>query len=190
MSQPAGKVFPSGLASVLLQPIRYWNWKSAAVAAVVRGVVFVLALLAGRHGGSSGALVEFVYVFATAGLYAAIQQGLLGVSPRWLGRIGIVVVVPVAALAIDCAAHLAAHAPAPGSVTLSVLVFSLLSASFHLHVMENGAMLVGERARSFGADLRAVPRLLASFVAGPILWAASVLRAATSPVALEPGSAE
>ena len=56
MPQLNGSIFKSGLSRVLLYPIGYWNWKSATVAATIRGSVFVLAM--GRHGGQKGALIE------------------------------------------------------------------------------------------------------------------------------------
>jgi hypothetical protein len=172
----------------LLYPFRYWNWKTASITASIRGSIFLIAL--GRHGGQTGALIEIAYVVVTAGFFSAMQQGLLGVTPRWLGRLGIVAGVPVAALTLDCLAHLAARSPNPKSVTLGVLVFSLVSAAFHLHVMESGAMLTGERGRSFVADLKAVPGLLASFVGAPALWIVASIRSGLASLEWETGGAE
>jgi hypothetical protein len=166
--------------SVLAYPIRYWNWKTALIAAVIRGLVFLLAL--GNHGGKRSALVEIVYVVLTSGFYSAMQQGLLAVRPLWLSRMGIVAGVPTLALAVDCLAHIAAGSASPKGVTLGVLVFSLISAAFHLHVMENGVMLTGSEGASFVSDMKAVPRLLLSFVTTPLNWAASAIKPAL-PVA-------
>jgi hypothetical protein len=188
MPQPKWSVFQSGLTRVFCYPFLYWNWKSASVAATIRGSVFVLAM--GRHGGQMGALVEIVYVVTTAGFFAAIQQGLLGVNPRWAGRLGIVAGVPIAAMALDCLVHLAARVPNSKSVTVSVLVYSLISAAFHLHLMESGAMLVGEQGRSFLSDLKSIPRMVLSFVCAPAIWVASMAKGGIAEAEWEAGAAD
>jgi len=48
------------------------------------------------------------------------------------------------------------------------LIATLLSAMFHWHVMQNGAMLVGKNSRSFTEDMKQMPRLIATFVWDPI----------------------
>ena len=131
-----------------------------------------------------------MYVVATAGFFAAIQQGLLGVNPRWAGRLGIAAGIPVAAMAVDCLVHIAARAPNSRSVTLSVLVYSLISAAFHLHLMESGAMLVGEQGRSFLSDLKSIPRMVLSFVCTPAIWIASIARGGMAEAEWEAGAAD
>ena len=48
------------------------------------------------------------------------------------------------------------------------LVVTLLSAMFHWHVMQNGAMLVGRNSNSFAGDMKRMPRLLVTFVCYPV----------------------
>jgi hypothetical protein len=160
----------------LSYPFRYWNWKTASITATLRGSAFLLAA-AGHRGGGKGALIEIAYVIFTSGFFSAIQQGFLGVRPRWAGRLGIVAGVPVAALALDCAVHLAAKSPNPHGFTAGMLVYSLISAAFHLHVMESGTMLVGQDGCSFASDLKAVPGLVVSFVRAPARWLAAAAAA-------------
>ena len=188
MPQTKRAIFKSRLARVFFYPFRYWNWKSASIAARIRGSVFVLAM--GRHSRQMGALIEIVYVVATAGFFAAIQQGMLGVNPRWARRLGIAAGVPIAAMVLDCLAHLAAQAPNPKSVTLSVLLYSLVTAAFHLHMMESGAMLVGEEGRSFLADLKSIPRMVLSFVCAPAIWIASMAKSGIAEAEWEAGAAD
>ncbi len=181
------------LMQVLIYPVLYWNWKTATINAGIRGSFFLLAV--GRHGGWRGVVVEIVYVVFNTGFFCAIQQGLLAVRPRWAGRLGIVVGVPVAAQACDWLVHIAARAPNPRGFTIGMLAFSLLSAAFHLHLMESGAMLMGSEGKSFLSDLKALPRLVVSFVCVPFTWAAQAARGLLSlgkwPQAeWEPGPAE
>ncbi|AXC11416.1 hypothetical protein ACPOL_2084 [Acidisarcina polymorpha] len=176
------------IAQSILFPFRYWNWKTASITAVIRGSVFLGAL--GRHAGQKGALIEIAYVIGTSGFFSAIQQGLLGVRNRWLGNLAIVAGVPVAALLLDCLAHLAAATPNPSKVTIGVLIFSLISAAFHLHMMNSGAMLAGKNEQSFLEDLKAVPALTISFVCAPLRWATQLLSAVPRAVDWEPESAD
>lgn len=41
---------------------------------------------------------------------------------------------------------------------------------FHWHLMENGAMLVGEKSGSLASDMRQLPGLALSFVLAPVRW--------------------
>jgi len=178
----------SVLARCAVYPFVYWNWKTAALNAGIRGSMFLLA--AGRHTGSKGAIVEIVYVVFNTGFFSAIQQGLLGVRPRWAGNLGIVVGVPVTAQALDYLVHILAKAPNPTGFTLGMLFFSWLSAMFHLHVMQSGTMLMGTSGRSFASDLKAIPGLVVSFVCAPFVWIATVAKGGVSTVEWESSAAD
>ena len=177
----------SVLARWAIFPFVYWNWKTAAINAAIRGSMFLVA--AGRHGGSKGAVVEIVYVVFNTGFFCAIQQGLLGVRPRWAGNLGIVVGVPGTAQALDYLVHILAKAPNPTGFTFGMLFFSWLSAMFHLHMMQNGTMLMGNEGRSFLSDLKTIPRLVISFVCAPFVWVVTVAKG-VSRVEWETGAAD
>jgi hypothetical protein len=53
---------------------------------------------------------------------------------------------------------------------LAALVFTVLSATFHWHMIRNGALLVGEDSESMGMDVRRIPKLTATYFAWPALW--------------------
>ena len=186
-SRTQTRSWQSVLARCAVFPFVYWNWKTAAINAGIRGSMFLVA--AGRHGGSKGAVVEIIYVVFNTGFFCAIQQGLLGVRPRWAGNLGIVVGVPVTAQAGDYLVHILAKAPNPSGFTVGMLFFSWLSAMFHLHVMESGTMLMGNEGRSFLSDLKAIPGLVVSFVCAPFLWVATVAKG-VSRVEWETGAAD
>ena len=61
---------------------------------------------------------------------------------------------------------------------ISSVIFTVLSTLFHLYAMRRGVLIVGSEGRSFAADFRAMPRIVARFVAAaPIaLWRFSKLR--------------
>lgn len=51
---------------------------------------------------------------------------------------------------------------------IGAFIATIISAMFHWHVMQNGAMLVGHDNRSFGENIKQMPRLVASFVWKPV----------------------
>ncbi len=168
-------------------PIRYWNWKAAAMNIAIRSYIFFLvathhvhASQAGNQGphqaGYHAALIEAIYVCLTAGFYSALQQGAMRVEPRWFANLIIIAGVPVFAQLLDSLIQHAAGTPNLRTASFGMVAWGLLSAAFHLHLMRNGAMLVGEGERSFGNDLRRLPRLIVTFVASPVTLAIAMLR--------------
>jgi hypothetical protein len=45
----------------------------------------------------------------------------------------------------------------------------VLSATFHWHVIRNGALLVGEESHSLADDLKRIPALIGSYFAWPVV---------------------
>lgn len=115
-------------------------------------------------------VVEAIYVMATAGIFSAWQQQALGLKPRRLAWILVVLAIPLGSLAADCGLHLWLDRGNMRMLGLAALAGTLLSSMFHWHVMNNGAMIVGESGRSFLDDLRSMPRLAFTFVADPVRW--------------------
>jgi len=50
------------------------------------------------------------------------------------------------------------------------LIFTVVSATFHWHMIRNGALLVGEEAHSLTTDLKRIPILVGTYFANPVLW--------------------
>lgn len=165
------------LKRLSMQALACWNWKCALMSAVVRSLVYLSAMAHSRlQSGVAVVLVEMVYVTATAGLYAGLQQRALALRSRLLGNLAVVVGVPGLAQALDWLAHRAVGPSAPLRATISVCVFTLFSALFHLHVMRRGVFLTGSAGRSLADDFRRMPQMVAGFV----LWPVSMLTAANA----------
>jgi hypothetical protein len=157
--------------------IGYWNWKSALMSVSVRATGYAIATA--KHGwraGVAAVLLEVIYVGSTAGFYAALQQRSLKTAPRWFGNLLIAVGVPMLAQTVDWAIHVLAGTPNLKVATLGVGVFTLLSALFHLHIMRQGAMLVGKEGRTLAEDMRSMPRLIAGFFLQPMRMVQTVGR--------------
>ena len=74
------------LKTFLVQAMTCWNWKCALLSATVRSLVYLAVLAHDRlHSGPAIVAVEIVYVSATAGLYAGLQQRALALRSHFLG---------------------------------------------------------------------------------------------------------
>lgn len=161
--------------SIFARALCCWNWKCALLSASMRSLVYVAAMAGARQHGAWGVvLVEIVYVTATAGLYAGLQQRGLGLRSRLLGNLIVVLAVPALAQSLDWLAHRAVGHAASGKVTGAVCLFTLISALFHLYVMRNGAFLTGAIGRTLLDDFRRMPRLTMGFLAQPVQWLSSL----------------
>ena len=109
----------------------------------------------------------------------------MDIRPRWLSHLTILAAVPVFAQLVDFMVQTAAHTPGLKTATVGMVCWALLSASFHLHLMRNGAMLVGGQGRSFANDLKRVPWLVGTFCAAPVVVCRDALRAARTDQAAE-----
>jgi hypothetical protein len=172
------------MRSSWLFPLTHWNWKAALITAIFRAGACMAALwhsplYAREHFGA----VEACYVLLTAGIFSAWQQQALGVKPRRLAWAVTVLAIPLGSLAADSALHLWLDNGNMRALGIGALFATVFSAMFHWHVMQNGALLVGENSNSFTDDMKRMPRLVASFVWNPI-------RAVVSRPAEEPEEAE
>ena len=156
---------------VFASALSCWNWKCALLSATARSIVYLVALSRTyRHGSLSIVLVEMAYVTLTAGIYAGMQQKVLGLRNRLAGNLIVVFGVPGMAQFLDWLAHRVVGATVPNRIILAVCIFTLVSALFHLHVMRRGAFLTNHRSRSLLEDFRRMPRLIAGFVAAPVVF--------------------
>lgn len=161
----------TGPLAELLFPFTHWNWKVALITAVLRGAACVAALRhmevhARRHFG----LVEAAFVLLTCGFFSALQQQSLKLPPEFLAWLGCVVVVPLTSLACDAGLHFWLDGRQTRQLGLPALLFTVLSATFHWHMIRNGALLVGDEAHSFATDLKRIPLLAGLYFAAPVLW--------------------
>lgn len=167
MEQRTGKARRAGRG--WLFALTHWNWKVALLTALLRGAACVAALWhmefhARRHFG----LVEAAFVLVTCGFFSALQQQSLELRPELLAWLACVVVVPLTSLSCDAGLHFWLDGRATRQLGVAGVIYTLLSATFHWHMIRNGALLVGEESASLGADLQRIPRLIGSYFAAPV----------------------
>ncbi len=164
-----------------LFPFTHWNWKVALMTAVLRGLVCVAALWhMEAHARNHFGVVEAAFVLLTCGFFSALQQQSLSIRSEWLAWFSCVVVVPLTSLGCDAGLHFWLDGRQTRQLGIAALVFTVLSATFHWHIIRNGALLVGEESHSFSTDLKRIPKLAASYFAWPVL---AMWRLANAPAA-------
>ncbi|MGA7315373.1 MAG: hypothetical protein WBX22_15505 [Silvibacterium sp.] len=141
-----------------LFPLTHWNWKAALITAICRAAACMVALWhSPLHAREHFGAVEAVYVLFTAGIFSAWQQQALDAKPRRLAWAIVVLAIPLGSLAADSALHLWLDNGNMRTLGIGAFIATIISAMFHWHVMQNGAMLVGDDSRSFGEDITKSP---------------------------------
>lgn len=164
-----GTAKPNGPA--WLFPLTHWNWKVALLTAVLRGGACVAALWhVETHARNHFGVVEAAFVLLTCGFFSALQQQSLHLRPEWLAWLTCVVAVPLTSLSCDAALHFWLDGRQTRQLGLAAVLYTLLSATFHWHMIRNGALLVGEEAQSLSSDFRRIPLLIGTYFAAPVLW--------------------
>lgn len=163
-----------------LYAFTHWNWKVALLTAVLRGLACIGMLHhMEHHARNHFGAVEAAFVLLTCGFFSALQQQSLALRREALAWLCCVVVVPLTSLGCDAGLHFWLDGVATRQLGLAGLIFTLVSATFHWHMIRNGALLVGEESASLGTDLQRIPRLIGSYFASPLIGLARLAGAVT-----------
>jgi hypothetical protein len=172
MSSPA---VSDALLALVRDPVgvlvRKWNWKCALLSALTRSWIFFFANLAAGWRAAVGALLaELVFRGITSGFYGALTQNFREVEPPWLGAVAVMILLPLSSHSMELMVHWLRHTPRLFTSIVSSVCFTVISTLFNWYAMKKGAMVVGEDGKSLGRDIRALPRIIACFVAAPPLF--------------------
>jgi len=161
----------AGKESGWLFALTHWNWKVALMTAVLRGLACVAALRhMEHHARNHFGVVEAGFVLLTCGFFSALQQQSLHLASEAWAWFCCVVVVPLGSLGIDAGLHFWLDGRDTRQLGVAGLIFTLVSATFHWHMIRNGALLVGEESHTLTTDLKRIPKLTATYFAAPVLW--------------------
>jgi hypothetical protein len=151
--------------------VRRWNWKAALTSSVVRGILFFTANIASGWRAALGALAaEFMYRGIASGAYGSVTQHMSEVEPEWQAAFCAMILLPLFSHSLEFLVHWLRHTPHLKASIIASVSFTVVSTLFNFYAMRRGALVVGEKAASIGADLRAMPRMIAGFVAAGPLW--------------------
>jgi hypothetical protein len=163
--------FDAAKTHAWLFPFTHWNWKVALMTAVLRGLACVAALRHMEvHARNHFGLVEAAFVLLTCGFFSALQQQSLQIRSQMLAWFSCVVVLPLTSLGCDAALHFWLDGRQTQQLGVAALVFTVMSATFHWHMIRNGALLVGDKSHSLTTDLKRIPILTATYFTAPVLW--------------------
>ncbi len=155
-----------------------FNWKTAAMSAMLRAILFFFTnLRAGHSLALKATLVEGSYAILTMGIFGAATERIRHARPAWLTGLVIWLAIPTLLLFLQYQVHHFFRTPELRRSMIGSFCFAALGTGFNWFAMSRGAFLVGDpmvggphggSRRSFAADLRALPLLLWEFVsAGP-----------------------
>jgi hypothetical protein len=179
-----------GRLAELLYPLTHWNWKVAMLTAVLRGSACIWALRhVELHVRQHFGAVEAAFVLLTCGSFSALQQQSLKIRTEALAWFACVIAVPLTSLSCDAALHFWLDGRQTKQLGLAGLIFTVVSATFHWHMIRNGALLVGEDSHSLATDLRRIPRLVGTYFANPVMWMWRTVGAAMRSTEVEESAA-
>jgi len=147
--------------------VRQWNWKAAALSALLRAILFYFT---NRSAGSKAAWtavgVEFAYRIATSGFFGSLIQLLSRVEPKSISMVAVLLVLPALNQGLDAAVHWWQGTPRLGASLLVATVITIWASLFNWYAMREGTFVVGHGGRGFGEDMRSLPGLLWRFTFG------------------------
>ncbi|HVT99510.1 MAG TPA: hypothetical protein VHE33_18570 [Acidobacteriaceae bacterium] len=144
--------------------ITHWNWKVTLMAAALRGLACMLALRhVEHHARNHFGLVEATFVLFSSGFFSALQQQSLQIRSERFAWVICVVVIPLTSLSCDAGLHFWLDGRDTFQLGPAALVFTVVSATFHWHIIRNGALLVGAESHTLLTDLKRIPRLSLSY---------------------------
>lgn len=164
-----GPELGAALASVLRQPfstlVEAFNWKTAAISAILRAILFFCAnLRAGQQLALRATLVEAAYAVCAMGVFGALTQRIRNARPAWMTGLTIWLGIPATMLTVQYFVHRSFGTPELRASMIASFCFAALGTGFNWFAMRRGAMIVGAEHRSFAADLRELPNLVLAFV--------------------------
>jgi hypothetical protein len=165
---PVGLTAGAVVLLLMRHPWRFvlsrWNYKSAVMSSAFRAQVFFVANLASGPEAALGAmLTEYLFRFATAGVYGAVTQAFRHVRPEHTATLAVMVLLPAVGHSLELAVHWLRGTPQLAASIGASVAFTVVSTAFNLFAMRRGALIVGEGSHSLWHDLARMPALLAAF---------------------------
>jgi hypothetical protein len=140
---------------------RHWNWKTAAVSAVLRALMFfAINRSAGAKAAWIATGVEFTYRIATSGFFGSVTQVLRGVHPPWKATLATLLVLPAINQFLDFLVHWWQGTPKLAASILAASAVTAFASLFNLEAQRQGVLVVGPEARPFGHDVQKLPGVL------------------------------
>ena len=116
--------------------IARWNWKSALMSAVIRGVLFFAATLrSGFDAATAAFAIEFAFRAVTSGFFSSVTQAFRRATPDWAATLVVVAGLPLVAHVLEYLVHWLGGTERLGRAMVASVAFTVVSAAFTLYVM-------------------------------------------------------
>jgi len=147
--------------------VERWNWKTALLSAMFRGLAFALPM-AGLTGaaGVRSVCIELGFRLAIGGFWGSLLQAFCAAKPAWLAGLMAAVVLPASAHVLEFAALRAGNAAHIKLGMIVSVIISIGSLLVNLGLMRRGVLVTGGDGDSLGSDLRRIPAELAGIFRG------------------------
>jgi hypothetical protein len=135
--------------------IRRWNWKTACLSAISRGIVILAANL--PSGGSCAfkvMLVEVCYRGLSSGFFSSAIQSFRCVRPAWAATLVTIAFIPGIADILEIMVHRINGTERLGATITASLFLTCFSVLFELYAMRHGILVMGKTGGSLFQDLR------------------------------------
>jgi hypothetical protein len=126
---------------------------------------FGINLVAGWRAAAGAMLTQFLFRAAIAGFFGSVIQAYGMAQPAWTATLLTAVMLPALTHLLEFLVHWQAGTSRLNISIVFSITYSVISALFNAFIVRRGVLIVGgEQQRSFGSDLRRLPRLMLDFV--------------------------
>ena len=145
--------------------VQQWNWKSALMSALVRGLIFFAVNIgASLDAATSAMTAEVLYRIIAAGLYGALTQAFRHVEPFWKAVVCTMILLPGLSHTMEFTIHHYRGTERLGWSILFSVCFTACTTTFNLFAMRRGILVVDESNASLLDDFRALPGALFAYL--------------------------
>ncbi len=144
--------------------IRRWNWKTACLSACFRGMVIMIANLAGGGAGAMAAMfTEVCYRALSSGFCSAVTQAFRFAQPAWMASVVTMALIPAISDTLEFTVHRTCGTQRLGATITATVIITAISTLIELFAMRRGVLVVGQNGGSLPKDLKKAPELFIAF---------------------------
>ncbi len=141
--------------------VRFWNWKTALLSAVLRtSIFFTVNLTASWDSAVHAAVTEIVYRAPMTGTLASVSQSLRRVQPAWRGSLLVLVMLPALAHGIEFGVHALRGTEKLYQSVLASVGFTMCSSVVSYWLHRRDVLVVGAGGGTLASDLCRLPGVL------------------------------
>ena len=107
---------------------------------------------------------EFAFRMTISGFYGSITQAFRRAEPVWLAALVAMVLLPLCSHSLEFTIHYLRGTPNLARSIVASATLTGFATLFNLYAMRQGVLIVGEGRQSLWADMKAMPRVIASFI--------------------------